>query len=280
MSTRVARLALVLLWGAALISPAYAQSCSDQIPPARIAICSTTQGACTGLSGTNCVADVRCQNSSQACLNAIPTDRFSIYKTFYCDNLDAANVSTDRSSVIRKICPNESVAPTTPAPTGTDSGTTMAIALAAAAFAAAIQAGRDPDPAASALHLRRSRMGFMYQGCSHNRSNELSRERERGGDMRYRGRLSKNRSMESEGQAIMEKSDRQQLELNETCMCVTGRVIQQFTEEEWAQLASRQRAERPWTSLDASRLRAVFAPCAAMSPSDKDLSWLYETRSR
>jgi hypothetical protein len=155
-----------------------------------------------------------------------------------------------------------------------------AVAAAALAFAAAVQAGRNPDPAARAQHIQKSRMGFIYQRCAGLLSNELRRESDVAGDLRYRGQLTGNRSLQAEGQAIMDRLHRKQVEVNDSCLCVAGRSLQQLADAEWDQMAMRQGVERPWTALESSRTRAVFGPCADRSPSDKELSWFFGSPNR
>lgn len=150
-----------------------------------------------------------------------------------------------------------------------------AAVAAALAFAAAVQAGRNPDPVARQQHIQKSRMGFIYQRCAGLRSNELRSESDRAGDMRYRGQLTGNRGLAAEGQAIMDGLHRKQAEVNDTCLCVAGRSLQQLKDAEWDQMAARQGVERPWTALESSRSSDVFGPCGEKSSSDKALSWFF-----
>lgn len=64
---------------------------------------------------------------------------------------------------------------------------------------------------------------------------------------------------------------------NPTCKCVGERSISEagFSDPEWRKIAEGARAERPWMALEESRARDVFEACAANSPSNTELSWLY-----
>lgn len=112
MQINLVKLLLCAVATFALTEVANAQLCRERaLSSKRIAKCTTTQGKCTGISGTNCVADVECSNATSSCLHAIPTDRFSIYKTFYCDNLESSNLSQDINEVLGRICPDERASP-------------------------------------------------------------------------------------------------------------------------------------------------------------------------
>lgn len=67
-----------------------------------------------------------------------------------------------------------------------------------------------------------------------------------------------------------------------TCRCVGERSVAEtgFSDTEWTRIAEVARLDRPWMALDEQRARLVFEGCAANSPSDPDLSWLYATNTR
>lgn len=79
-----------------------------------------------------------------------------------------------------------------------------------------------------------------------------------------------------------EKYQKAVAETEPACTCAGDAAVSAsgFSETEWKAIAERSRAERPWMSLDAARVRAVFESCGARSPSDPGLSWLYAGTAR
>lgn len=67
-----------------------------------------------------------------------------------------------------------------------------------------------------------------------------------------------------------------------TCRCVGDSAVAPagFSEAEWRQIGERSRGERPWDGLEAARVKGLFEACAAKSPSDTQLSWLYAAPAR
>lgn len=71
-------------------------------------------------------------------------------------------------------------------------------------------------------------------------------------------------------------------ETEPACKCVGERSISSegFSEPEWKSIADLGRTERPWANLEESRVKGAFGVCAAKSPSDPELSWLYAGPNR
>lgn len=220
---------------------AIAQSCREQALHSRIATCWTTQGACTGTSGTNCVADVHCSGATNACLRAIPTDRFSIYKTYYCDNLASDNLSESIDEVVQRICPDEKSKPALPQPQAGASADKLAMIVAVTAAAAALLLAREPsqaDAARAAKQLSGRRSWAILGSCKEN-----ARDQARA-------------IMKSDPRSI----DEFWVDADTMCACFGPRALVTFSEAELQQLTPDPYVVA-WSRIPHSRVLEAFLPC-------------------
>ncbi|MFZ5549116.1 MAG: hypothetical protein ACOZJX_10515 [Pseudomonadota bacterium] len=138
-----------------------------------------------------------------------------------------------------------------------------------------------PRPAEDYTRLtERHRQDYFYRRCTALRNSSLVVPRYEPPSILLNKFLGPSRK--AEHKEAMAKYEAALKESNGTCKCVGARAASAsgFSEREWAAIAARGRAERPWLAVEEPRVREVFDACAGNSPSDPRLSWMYAAMSR
>lgn len=123
---------------------------------------------------------------------------------------------------------------------------------------------------------QRQRQGFIYSHCKAIRQTSLVQPKyEKPNSWKIISIFQSDRA--AEYKTAMAMYQIAVAETEPTCRCVgdLSSSAEGFSEPEWKSIADRGRTERPWANLEESRVRGIFGACAAKSPSDPELSWLY-----
>jgi hypothetical protein len=128
---------------------------------------------------------------------------------------------------------------------------------------------------------KRQRMGLIYRQCKSTHQASLAPPKYEKPNSWAAVRIFQSDRAE-EFKVAQAKYQTALAEGDPTCKCLGERAIGAggFSDAEWLKIASSVRTERPWLALEEPRTRDVFEACAAYSPSNTDLSWLYSGASR
>jgi hypothetical protein len=168
---------------------------------------------------------------------------------------------------------------------GGDASSLAPLLLFAIIGGALIEWSRKPQAQRPAVdyvkETRRQRQDLLYRQCRNIRQQSLVYPKYEKPNTWAAIRLFQSNRAE-EFQAAVAKYQTALAESEPTCRCVGERSVSEtgFSDPEWRTIAANPRAERPWMAVDEVRARAVFEACAASSPSDPGLSWLYATAAR
>jgi hypothetical protein len=136
-------------------------------------------------------------------------------------------------------------------------------------------------PADYAEETKRQRQSLIYRQCKSTHQSSLVYPRyEKPNSWAAIRIFQSNRA--DEFKAALAKYQAALAEAEPTCKCVSDRSISDggFSDAEWLKVAAGVRTERPWLALEESRAKNVFEACAANSPSNTNLSWLYSGATR
>jgi hypothetical protein len=165
-------------------------------------------------------------------------------------------------------------------PSGGDASVLAPLALLAVVAGFFVLWGKQPErrypPEFYERQTRFEREGLIYRQCKAGRQAGLMVPRyEKPNSWALMRMFQSDRA--AEFQEAMKRYEKALAEMEPTCRCVAAQATAAagFSEAEWHRIAEHGARERPWLALDTARVQGLFAGCAARSPSDGQMSWLY-----